>query len=406
MALVRWEPVRELNSLQCEMNRLFNTFFDTPTTAGNGGAAPLDPLDGSRGDRDALRAPGRPARLGEGDVSIELDDNVLTVSGERKVRARGEAARDSTASSARSATFRRSLTLPDGVDADAIAATFDKGVLEVRIPKPEERKPRRVEIKVGDATPAIEGSESTVAPPRPRRVSPAGPWRHRRGPASSFRRRPPAGGPRPPPPAGGGARSQSSVSPPTTTTTAPPTPATFTIRSAPAPDEVRQRARSRSPSRSRRARSRTGTTGHDIRLTPGQPRGRDPQPGDPASEEHRLRPVALEERLARRRSRGGGGARAARGRAAAAVRTVRPIANPTLSPRIAAAAATTITSSMFRWPLDARIAGGEQRRLTRDRDPHRLDGDEDEQHRIAHVPGDGQEAGQHHWASTMPRCPH
>ena len=56
--------------------------------------------------------------------------------------------------------FRRSLRLPDGVDADAIAATFDKGVLEVRIPKPEERKPRRVEIKVGDAAPALEGSET------------------------------------------------------------------------------------------------------------------------------------------------------------------------------------------------------------------------------------------------------
>ena len=53
--------------------------------------------------------------------------------------------------------FRRSLRLPDGVDADAIAATFDKGVLEIRIPKPEARKPRRVEIKAGDAAPALEG---------------------------------------------------------------------------------------------------------------------------------------------------------------------------------------------------------------------------------------------------------
>ena len=59
--------------------------------------------------------------------------------------------------------FRRSLRLPDGVDADAIAATFDKGVLEIRIPKPEARKPRRVEIKVGDGAPAIEGSETQSA---------------------------------------------------------------------------------------------------------------------------------------------------------------------------------------------------------------------------------------------------
>ena len=74
--------------------------------------------------------------VGEGDVSIELDDNVLTVSGERK--AEQEEKREGFHRVERSfGTFRRSLTLPEGVDADAIAATFDKGVLEIRIPKPE-----------------------------------------------------------------------------------------------------------------------------------------------------------------------------------------------------------------------------------------------------------------------------
>ena len=159
MALVRWEPVRELNSLQSEMNRLFNTFFDTPTTAGNGGARRWIPsMDLVETESHYVLRADLPG-LGEGDVSIELDDTVLTVSGERK--SEHEAKKEGFHRVERSfGTFRRSLTLPDGVDADAIAATFDKGVLEVRIPKPEERKPRRVEIKVGDATPAIEGSES------------------------------------------------------------------------------------------------------------------------------------------------------------------------------------------------------------------------------------------------------
>ena len=160
MALVRWEPVRELNSLQSEMNRLFNTFFDTPTTAGNGGARRWIPSMDLVETDVALSCSG-PTCPGsaEGDVSIELDDTVLTVSGERK--SEHEEKKEGFHRVERSfGTFRRSLTLPDGVDADAIAATFDKGVLEVRIPKPEERKPRRVEIKVGDAAPAIEGSES------------------------------------------------------------------------------------------------------------------------------------------------------------------------------------------------------------------------------------------------------
>ena len=52
--------------------------------------------------------------------------------------------------------FRRSLRLPEGVDADAIAATFDKGVLEIRIPKPAQRKPRKISIGVGDTPKTIE----------------------------------------------------------------------------------------------------------------------------------------------------------------------------------------------------------------------------------------------------------
>ena len=58
--------------------------------------------------------------------------------------------------------FTRSLTLPEGVDPDAVQASFHDGVLEVRIPKPEERKPRKVAISVGngDKPEAIEGSES------------------------------------------------------------------------------------------------------------------------------------------------------------------------------------------------------------------------------------------------------
>jgi HSP20 family protein len=167
MALVRWEPVRELTSLQNEMNRLFNTFFDAPSTGGgassgtgNGGALRrwLPPMDlVETDDQFVLRAdlPG----LAEDDVKIELEDSVLTIAGERK--AEHEDKREGYYRVERSyGQFRRSLTLPDGVDPDGIAARFDKGVLEVRIPKPEERKPRRVAIQVGDRPAAVEGSET------------------------------------------------------------------------------------------------------------------------------------------------------------------------------------------------------------------------------------------------------
>jgi HSP20 family protein len=160
MALVRWEPAREISSLQSEMNRLFNTFFDTPTAGGNGGPVRrwVPAMDLVETDEHFVLRADLPG-LAEQDVAIELEDNVLTVSGERK--AEHEEKKEGFYRMERAfGQFRRSLTLPDGVDAAAIAATFDKGVLEVRIPKPEERKPRKVAIKVGDSATAIEGSET------------------------------------------------------------------------------------------------------------------------------------------------------------------------------------------------------------------------------------------------------
>jgi HSP20 family protein len=163
MALVRWEPVRELTSLQTEMNRLFNTFFETPSGSGgggNGGALRrwLPAMDLVETDEHFVLRADLPG-LSEEDVSIELEDSVLTVAGERK--AEHEEKKEGFYRVERSfGQFRRSLTLPDGVDADGITASFDKGVLEVRIPKPEERKPRRVAIQVGGQNAAIEGSET------------------------------------------------------------------------------------------------------------------------------------------------------------------------------------------------------------------------------------------------------
>src|SRR3954469_2891115 len=140
MALVRWEPVRELNSLQTEMNRLFNTFFDTPAANGNGTLSrwvPAMDLVGT-GHYFVLKA-GLPG-LGTGHVNIEVEDGVLTVSGERKIE--HETKKEGFYRLERaSGRFRRSLTLPEGVDPEQIAANFEKGVLEIRIPKPEQRKP-------------------------------------------------------------------------------------------------------------------------------------------------------------------------------------------------------------------------------------------------------------------------
>src|SRR5579863_3430350 len=146
MALNRWEPAAELNTIQTEMNRLFNSLFDTPTRPATVGSTrrwipAMDLVED--GDHYVLRAdlPG----LSEQDVNIELESDVLTISGERKAERTDE--KGGYRRVERSyGSFSRSLKLPDGIDGDAVQASFDKGVLEVTIPKPEQHRPRKVAI--------------------------------------------------------------------------------------------------------------------------------------------------------------------------------------------------------------------------------------------------------------------
>ncbi len=145
MALIRWEPVAELDTIQNEMNRLFNTFFDQPDPPAATAARPtVDPGDGPRRDRRPLRSARRsprPVRRGR----------QRPARGQRAHHLRGaqSRARDQQEGYYRLERafggFSRSLTLPDGVDPDGVQAHFDRGVLEIRIPKPEQKKPRRAD---------------------------------------------------------------------------------------------------------------------------------------------------------------------------------------------------------------------------------------------------------------------
>jgi HSP20 family protein len=158
MTLVRWEPARELSSLQQDMNRLFGTVF---YTAGNGSRTPrrwapaMDLVE--REDSYVLHAdlPG----LTEDDVKIEFEDNVLTISGERRAETREEGKGGYVRVERASGSFTRSLTLPAGVDAERIEATVDNGVLEITVPKPAQRRPHRIAI----GTRTVEGAEAAPA---------------------------------------------------------------------------------------------------------------------------------------------------------------------------------------------------------------------------------------------------
>jgi HSP20 family protein len=133
--LVRPEP------FSTEFNRLFNSLWDQPAVSQQRWVPEMDLVETD--DHYLLKAdlPG----MKQDDVSIEFNDGTLTIAGERK--AEYERKEKGFFRLERSfGKFSRSLTLPEGVDPDAISASFDRGVLSVTIPKPEQRKPRRILI--------------------------------------------------------------------------------------------------------------------------------------------------------------------------------------------------------------------------------------------------------------------
>jgi HSP20 family protein len=151
MAVIRWEPIGEINTIQNEMNRLFNTLFDQPAyggrASGNGARRWIPAMDLVEADDHYILRADLPG-LSDEDVNVELQDNVLTVSGERKPEE--EAHRDGFYRLERAfGAFSRSLTLPEGINPEGVQAHFDRGVLEITIPKPEQKKPRQVQIKLG-----------------------------------------------------------------------------------------------------------------------------------------------------------------------------------------------------------------------------------------------------------------
>src|SRR5439155_11739476 len=140
--LVRWDPFREVAALQNEMGRFLNLFRE-----GNGSATPqawAPPMDVWETEGDIVYAfdlPGVP----EEKISVEFEDGSLTVSAQRE--------RTSEVSDdrlyrveRRFGSFTRTIGLPQGVTEDRISARVVDGVLEVHVGKPEQAKPRRIQI--------------------------------------------------------------------------------------------------------------------------------------------------------------------------------------------------------------------------------------------------------------------
>jgi HSP20 family protein len=139
--LQRWEPFRELEQLQEHMDRLMQTDW-SPLGAGNGGT--WMPITDIEETEDAWIIEAEVPGVDRKDVNVELRDSELIISGVIKEKERKGIVRRQTR---RTGQFEYRVTLPGQSDAEHIEANLHDGVLTVRVPKTEQAKPRRIEVK-------------------------------------------------------------------------------------------------------------------------------------------------------------------------------------------------------------------------------------------------------------------
>jgi HSP20 family protein len=146
MSIVRYDPFRDLRTLQEEVNRLFSTNLSRSfgdEGIGRGAWAPSVDIYENK-DQIVLEAELPGMKQEEFDLSIE--NNVITLRGERKFEKTDET--DNYHRVERSyGSFTRSFTLPQTVSAEGATAEYSNGVLRVTLPKREETKARRIEVK-------------------------------------------------------------------------------------------------------------------------------------------------------------------------------------------------------------------------------------------------------------------
>ena len=146
MALARWTPRGNLQSFQDEMNRMFDQFFrgGTGEEAGWGVRTWAPPVGIYETDDELILKAELPG-VSKDDVSIEIHQNTLILRGQRKHEAEVKE-EDYHRVERAYGTFQRSFMLPTLVDQEHVQATYHDGVLELRLPKSEAAKPKRIAI--------------------------------------------------------------------------------------------------------------------------------------------------------------------------------------------------------------------------------------------------------------------
>jgi HSP20 family protein len=145
--LTRWDPFREFSTLQDRMNRLVRDSFgdgreEALTTTSF--APAVDVYEDEHNVTLKIEVPG----VEEKDIDVRIENNTLTVHGERKFE-KEEKEENYRRVERQYGSFTRSFTLPNTVDPESVNATYDKGVLKIKLAKKAEAKPKQIKINVG-----------------------------------------------------------------------------------------------------------------------------------------------------------------------------------------------------------------------------------------------------------------
>jgi len=143
--LTRSDPFREFTGLQRQMDRLFHDSFGreeslTPASF----APPVDIYEDEHSYTLKLEVPG----IEEKDIDVRLENNTLTVSGERKYE-KEEKEENFRRLERHYGSFARSFTLPSTIDAEKVGAEYEKGVLKITLQKKADAKPKQIKVSVG-----------------------------------------------------------------------------------------------------------------------------------------------------------------------------------------------------------------------------------------------------------------
>jgi HSP20 family protein len=144
-SVIRWEPFRNVNSLQEQFSRLFDTSFPGRSSESNLTTwAPA--VDIQETENELVLKADLPG-IDEKDIDVRTENNTLTIRGERKFEK--QVNEDNYLRVERSyGSFSRSFSLPSTINTEAIHAEYKNGVLTVQMPKRAESKPKQVKVNV------------------------------------------------------------------------------------------------------------------------------------------------------------------------------------------------------------------------------------------------------------------